>query len=120
ARLTTLRDVSGFMAGQVIADTKYANCTLQTADDWHTFAVSGPGSRRGLNRLLDRPVGASWKEKEWKRQLDALYVAVLERGPKYGLPPLHAQDIQNCLCEYSKYAKVVDGTGTPKQRYPGV
>lgn len=118
-RLTSLDGVSGFTAGQVIADTKYANCTLQTADDWYTFAVSGPGSRRGLNRLLDRPVGAPWKETEWKRQLDALYATVRERGPQYGLPPLHAQDIQNCLCEFDKYERVRLGEGTPKQRYPG-
>ena len=41
----------GFISGQIVADMKYV-APLRDAPDWWNFAVSGPGSRRGLNRVL--------------------------------------------------------------------
>ena len=43
----------GFMSGQLIAYLKYAP-PLCDASDWDGFVVSGPGSRRGLNRVFGR------------------------------------------------------------------
>jgi hypothetical protein len=31
--------------------------------------------------------------------------------------PLHAQDLQNCLCEFDKYERARLGQGVPKQIY---
>ena len=56
---------NGFMPAQVIGDLKYVK-PLRLAHDRMTFAVSGPGSRRGLNRLLGRPVDASLSERNWR------------------------------------------------------
>jgi hypothetical protein len=53
-----------FQAGQNVACIKYVE-PFVNAPDWHTWAYSGDGSRRGLNRLLGRPVDAPWKEDNW-------------------------------------------------------
>jgi alpha-glutamyl/putrescinyl thymine pyrophosphorylase clade 1 len=64
----------GFMPAQIIADLKYV-APLSAASDWMTFAASGPGSRRGLNRVLGRPVDAPWSESGWRREFDRLRTA---------------------------------------------
>lgn len=125
--LQTLNGVQGFIAGQVIADAKYASLPLASASDWHTFAISGPGSKRGLNRVLDNAVGAPWKEERWLHYLhllqdetNAALAKLYKKGKPDDYPPLHAQDIQNCLCEFDKYERVRLGEGKPRSTYPGV
>lgn len=44
------RNMTGFFCGQVVADLKMVQ--LRQASDWWDYAVSGPGSRRGLTRFL--------------------------------------------------------------------
>ena len=119
-RLSLLHGLKGFMTGQVVADMKYAP-VLRKAHDWQTWALSGPGSRRGLNRICGRPVEAPWKESDWHAQLVDLHTAVNNQLKKEGNPlyPLHAQDLQNCLCETDKYLRAAQGEGKPKQNYPG-
>lgn len=119
-RLLRLNGLKGFMTGQVVADMKYAP-VLRKAHDWQTWAISGPGSRRGLNRLVGRDPDATWKEPEWRSTLTELQVAVNAELKKLGHPlyPLHAQDLQNCLCETDKYLRAKLGEGKPKQNYPG-
>lgn len=119
-RLMGLHGLKGFMTGQVVADMKYAP-VLRKAHDWQTWAISGPGSRRGLNRLCGRPLDQSWKESEWLQTLGALQAEVNAQLKKEGHPvyPIHAQDLQNCLCETDKYLRAKLGEGKPKQNYPG-
>lgn len=113
--------LGSFLAAQVVADLKYADeCELAGADDWDTFAASGPGSRRGLNRVLNIPPERPWKEAEWRRwlgQLQKQLNAELKKKPRLFTKPLHAQDVQNCLCEFDKYERARLGEGTPKQIY---
>lgn len=118
-RLIQQRDLASFMSGQIIADLKYAKPYLG-AKDWHTFAVSGPGSRRGLNRLLGLDVSSSWKESEWYTKIIKLKEVVEPIIKKAKMEFLHAQDLQNCLCEFDKYERVRLGEGRPKSLYPGV
>lgn len=118
-RLVAVPGMGTFFAGQIIADLKYTS-HLKNSPDWWTFAVSGPGSRRGLNRVLGRPVEQNWREADWKTELDKLRKIVNEKITMHGLAKLHGQDLQNCLCEFSKFMKAVDNVGKPKQRYPGV
>ncbi|HZK91572.1 MAG TPA: nucleotide kinase domain-containing protein [Stellaceae bacterium] len=106
----------GFMSAQVVADMKYVE-PLRSAFDWVTFAASGPGSRRGLNRVLDRPVDARWDEYRWLTKLRQLRETISPRLDEIGLGDLHAQDIQNCLCEFDKYERVRLDEGRPKRRF---
>lgn len=115
ARLTTLRSVGGFMAGQIVADTKFFCPVLTQANDWWTWAVSGPGSRRGMNRVWGRQLLQPWKEVDWLTKLQALQVQVSKALPD--LPRISAQDLQNCLCEYDKYQRVLLGEGKPRSGY---
>ena len=111
ARLSTSYGVGSFLTGQVVADIKYAPAYL-SAPDWHRFVLSGSGSRRGLSRLLGRADVQKtwqWEEKEWRTLVLALQDKVNAALPK-GWEPLHAQDLQNCLCEFDKYMRVKEPT----------
>lgn len=114
-RLLAQYGIAGFMSGQIIADTKRVG-VLTEAEDWETFAISGPGSRRGLNRLLGCDKNARWKEDDWQIELRALRQRLLDAlGSE--LPVIDAQNTQNVLCETDKYMRVYYGEGRPKQRY---
>lgn len=118
-RLMNCFDVGSFIAAQVVADIKYAPRYMR-ARDWYSFAASGPGSRRGLNRVCEEKVNEPWKEDEWKANLDYLKVEIDELLEETEMPVIHAQDLQNCLCEFDKYERVRLKEGTPKSRYKGV
>jgi len=111
-------DVGSFLAGQVVADCKYAG-DMTMADDWWTFAASGPGSKRGLNRVMGYPVKAAWDETMWRSTIRALQLKLENPMRNSLLPTIHAQDLQNCLCEFDKYERVRLGEGRPKQLYKG-
>lgn len=113
--LMVYNGMGSFMAAQIVADVKYVNPLLE-APDWYWWAASGPGSRRGMNRVIGRPVNMSWHEPTWLEELHTLQYEV----DKLWNEPLHAQDLQNCLCEFDKYQRVKLGEGRPRQNYPGI
>lgn len=100
-----------FIAAQVIADLKYIE-PWKSTPDWRTFVASGPGSRRGLNRVLGRVPSAPINEGSWRMLIVEELLPVVS---KY--VDIHAQDLQNCLCEFDKYERARLGEGTPKQIY---
>jgi hypothetical protein len=118
-KLMEFHGLGSFMAGQIVCDTKYTRL-LDQAPDWWDWACSGPGSRRGLNRVLNRPVNQAWEEWEWFAHMTRLYSQISGMIHTAGMPPLHAQDLQNCLCEFDKYERVRRRQGKPRSRYPGV
>ncbi len=116
--LGQLFGLGSFMAGQVVADLRYVE-PLRSASDWETFACSGPGSRRGLNRALGRLVQSPWTEEEWRLEAERLRVWFNgEWIDRFGLERLHGQDLQNALCEWDKYERVRLGEGRPRARFP--
>jgi hypothetical protein len=105
---------SGFMAAQVVADLKYTPWLAEgRVSDWWTWCALGPGARRGLNIILgfppEGPAPGGWRNKiNWLR-------SVVRRSlPE--VPPLHAQDLQNCLCEFGKMERIRAG-GHSKRGY---
>jgi hypothetical protein len=103
---------AGFLAGQIIADLKYTP-RLEGANDWNTWCSPGPGSLRGLNRLCGESVTARWDEVSFVMRVNDVRKKLEGDGIT-----LHAQDVQNCLCEFDKYVRALEG-GRPKQSYPG-
>lgn len=108
--------LGSFMAAQVVADLKYAP-PLATVSDWETFAASGPGSRRGLSRVRGLLLDHSWTEESWRMELGRLRGEMKPWLEASDLE-LHAQDLQNCLCEFDKYERVRLGEGRPRARFP--
>lgn len=106
--------LGSFMRGQLVADLKYLPFMLEVSD-WNIWATPGPGSERGLNIVYGRPMSTPWKKGEWLISLQALSDIVTPMLKGYGIDKLHNQDLQNCLCEFSKYTKVERGEGRPRQ-----
>ena len=116
ARLMAADGMGSFQAGQVLADLKYVQ--LESAVDWWTFAASGPGRRRGLNRVLGRTAEAEWDEAEWFATLRWLQTTIDPLIAAAGILRLHAQDAQNALCEFDKYERVRLGQGRVRPYTP--
>lgn len=105
--------LGSFMAAQVLADYKYEDPSRWS--DFDTFAASGPGSKRGLNRVMLRDRNTGLTELRFREELAYVRNKVNKLFPKD--QTFTAQDIQNCLCEYDKYQRVATGEGEPKQLY---
>jgi hypothetical protein len=110
-----VRGVGSFMAGQMVADLKQQP-VLANAEDWWTWCTPGPGSQRGLNRVMGRPLKFKWPPQLFRETLVELgteLIPIIQSLPK----PLDAQNLQNCLCEFDKWSRAKNGEGTPKQIY---
>ena len=104
--------LGSFLAAQVVADLKNTpEHTLSRAPDWSTWCAPGPGSLRGLVAFWGTPV----TPRTFAAQLQAAMPLVTPLIGKH-VAPIHAQDMQNCLCEFSKYIRVKEG-GHARNRY---
>lgn len=111
--LTCYAGVGPFMAGQVLADLKQTSI-LRHAKDWFSWAVIGPGSTRGLNRLYDRSLNYQMNEDQGLEEMCEVADSVKSLELRLCL-----QDVQNCLCEFDKYMRTKLGQGVPRSRYDG-
>ena len=111
AELSKCFGISTFIAGQVAADLTY---TGMDVEDFLTYAPIGPGSSRGLNYLLGKPPFATWKQKDFNSQLRNIYAETFDQ---LEIVDLTLHDVQNCMCEYSKYCRALLGEGKPKNTY---
>jgi hypothetical protein len=117
-RLTEYDGLGSFMAAQVVADMK-AIQPLLSAPDWYVWAASGPGSRRGMNRILGYHHDSPIKEGPWYMALQELR-HIVNDALDSGAVELCAQNLQNCLCEFDKYERARHDQGRPKQLFDGV
>lgn len=127
--LHALRGVGSFIAGQVVADLRHVLGDVREGwwRDRMTWAPSGPGSSRGMKYLLGLATpadmagrGSDLSEKQFLPALREL-IKVAKNHPKVGLifdeRGLEAHDIQNTLCETSKFIRVSYGVGRAKNGY---
>lgn len=113
--LANARYWGSFMAGQVAVDFTYTTL-LDDARDLTTWAAQGPGSVRGFNRLLGRPLSTPIGEGEWLERLQGWREDII-RMLGEGYKDLPLMDVQNCLCEVDKYLRVQSGEGRPRSFY---
>lgn len=102
-----------FMAGQVVADLTYCEQYLYAAPDLYSYAPLGPGSRRGLNRLLKRGLTQTISQDDACALMRSLCIDI-HNMLAYDL---NLHDVQNCLCEFDKYQRVKTGEGRPRSIY---
>lgn len=120
SELIEIEGLGSFLAGQIVADLAH----LGIADDWRsdraTWAPVGPGSARGINRLLGRIKTKGVDQEEFNRLLPALMDELHPRVEDlWADRQLEAMDIQNCLCEFDKYRRLTLGEGKVRNLYDG-
>lgn len=91
--------IGTFLSAQIIADLKY-NHVLEEAKDWDWWCAPGPGSTLGLNFLYERPELTALNEAQFIREVNEVKTLLRHAGVH-----LDAQNVQNCLCEFSKYVR---------------
>jgi len=113
-----------FMAGQIVADLRWA--MDGGWKDKMTWAPVGPGSARGIAWTLF-PDSRETSTKKFVNDSELFTTTLIELIPrlKKQLPTsitnrLEAHDFQNCMCEFYKYNRVLFGLGRPKSIYKGV
>ena len=110
--LMSFDGLGSFLAGQVVADLKnMRGHPLNSAPDFDTFAVHGPGSLRGLAAYFGHPATPS----QFSTLLATATAQVTPFLANY-VGPIHAQDMQNCFCEFSKFIRFQEG-GHVRNRY---
>jgi hypothetical protein len=107
--------LGSFMAGQVAADLRHI-CPDMPWTDKHTWAPAGPGSLRGVNRLLGRHPDKRIASDDWLDVVRRTYALARARLP-ITFRRLELFDLQNCLCEYDKYRRLTLKEGTVRSRY---
>lgn len=107
--------IGSFMAGQAVADLRHIHYELPW-EDRYSWAPEGPGSIRGVNRLLGRPLEKRMPSDEW---LDVVRVAYAQAAARLPVTfrRLELMDLQNCLCEYDKFRRLTLKEGTVRSRY---
>lgn len=116
ARLCTLHGISSFLAAQVVADLKYVE-PLRSAPDWSSWCAAGPGSTRGRNRVRGLHPDAPTSLKDWEASILEIQAALNAKFASLGWEPLHAQDVQNCLCEFDKYCRADERGGKMRRKF---
>ena len=114
AELTKFYGWNTFLAGQVAADLTYYPQELGLAEDLYAWAPVGPGSSRGLNRLLGRPLNKSWEQSEFNEQLRIIWTEIAEQ---LDMEDLTLHDVQSVCCEMDKYWRTLAGEGSPRSLY---
>ena len=107
----------GFMSYEVVTDLNYTP-VLSSAKDRYRWANAGPGAKRGLNRIHDRPLKSRLGDYQCNREMQDL----LELSGRYigkHIDPLAVdmRCIEHSLCEWDKYERVRLGQGKPRSKY---
>ncbi len=107
-----------FLANQIVTDMKYSH-HLRNASDWDTFVLAGPGTMRGMNRLSEQPLDKQWDQGKARQFLLELRSLLLS-WPQLSWADdvfLDLNNLSNCMCEFDKYCRVLNGEGKPRARY---
>lgn len=111
--LMRVNGLGSFMAAQVVADLRNDRYLAPTGDHEAMYWSSwGPGSKKGLNLIF----GPGTTPTTYWDRIHKLYALMPKEIDEMNI---HAQDLQNCLCEFSKYIRHLDGLGGRNRYYEG-
>lgn len=116
-QVVSYRGLGSFMAGQVVADLRWA--MSGSWSDAKTWAPMGPGSKRGINRLKGLPTNEPITQMHFVWELREMIGSLSRKLPTSLTSRLEAIDWQNCLCEYDKYTRALHEGRRLKRRYRG-
>lgn len=118
-QLIKINGLGSFLAGQIVADVAWLSVGLDWPDR-ETWAPVGPGSARGINRLIGRPKDLSVGQAMFDQLLPPLMKVLRSRVPEiWEDRKLVAMDCQSLACEFDKYRRLMLKEGQVKARYPG-
>lgn len=130
-----IKEIPGFadfLAYQVFVDCTYIKEFPYSENE---FVIAGPGCKNGLDQLFDKPEDMTYEELlfYFRDNIDCIFSAVeLSFDVKEKYEPMKLFDdleesdrcmnimsLENCMCEFSKYIRAVNGNGRPKNVYQG-
>lgn len=107
-----------FLAGQVVADLRWA--VSGTWADKDTWAPPGPGSKRGIERLLSESYTLPVPKHDWQTEFQKYMAKARAFLPRTITSRMEAMDWQNTLCDCAdKAERLLEGSGRTKCKYPG-
>lgn len=113
--------IGSFIAGQVVADLRHV---LKGAwVDRYSWAPIGPGSRRGMRRMLGIAAHGPMLQSQFDELLPALWERLMYHSAASKVFEDHwceSMDLQNCLCEFDKYMRLINKEGSVRSGYPGM
>jgi hypothetical protein len=110
--------MGNFMAYEVVTDLRHTHL-LRNAPDTNSWASVGPGAARGIERILNVPVGSKYSyasQKDIPVLLEYMQ-ELLELSRVYwsGDRLWEMREVEHTLCEFDKYERALTGEGKPKQ-----
>lgn len=113
--------IGSFIAGQIVADLRWA--VRGAWADRYRWAPIGPGSRRGMRRMLGMPAQGPMLQSQFNKLLPQLWDELMKhRGASevFETRWCEAMDLQNCICEFDKYMRLTNKEGSVRSGYPGM
>jgi hypothetical protein len=97
--LMSVNGLGSFLAAQVVADLRNDRYLWPENEvEGKFWSAMGPGSKKGLDFLFSTPTNG----KNYQNRMEHLFRIMPNEIQDMNL---HAQDLQNCLCEFSKYMR---------------
>jgi hypothetical protein len=116
--LQTVMGIGSFIAGQIVADVRWVyDAPWNDRMEW---APLGPGSARGMRRMLGLPAEGPLKQGAFNELLPQLWdklMGVQEVSEIFEERACEAMDLQNCLCEFDKYMRLKYENGHVRNGY---
>lgn len=109
--LVMVDGLGSFMAGQIVADLRNSPYLKPAPNEGKMWCVSGPGSIKGLKYIF-----RDFSQRAFHTYIDTL-CSLMPKEVK--CMDLHAQDLQNCLCEFSKYMRIYNDDGGRRRPFRG-
>lgn len=119
SHLVKYKYLGSFMAYEIATDLRHT-CVLNDATDINEWANPGPGSRRGLARLMNKDKDAFDETEEEELVLLMQKLLKLSRDnwkEDHFSPAWEMREVEHTLCEWDKHERKLHGEGRLRNRF---